>query len=282
MIDLKEFHEQLLDILNEFDRICRANNIQYSLAYGTLLGAARHKGFIPWDDDVDIMMDRNNFEKFCEIAPNQLGKEYFFQSRKTEKNYPYNLCRIRKNNTAMIYNAWREAGIHLGIYIDIYPIDKVPDNKLLWNFQRLTMILTTPVRISANPVIFTTGGQKFNATAKKILAVAVKLCPKTLFDKWEYWQLTKYRNKDCRKCGLICEGGMLVHISNDMKPFRADIFQEYARIAFEDHEFMVVKDYKELLTLWYGDYMKLPPVEKQIMYHQPDVFDTKHSYKEYL
>ena len=72
MEDLKEFHEQLLDILLEFDRICRKHRIKYTLAYGTMLGAIRHKGFIPWDDDVDIMMDRANFDKFCKVCPREV------------------------------------------------------------------------------------------------------------------------------------------------------------------------------------------------------------------
>ena len=103
MVDLKEFHKVLLDILLEFDRVCRDNDIQYSLAYGTMLGAIRHKGFIPWDDDVDVVMDRKNYNRFCEVCPKSLRDGYFFQSKDTEPLYPYNISRLRKNNTAIIF-----------------------------------------------------------------------------------------------------------------------------------------------------------------------------------
>ena len=77
-MDLKELQNILLDILIEFNRICKKYNIKYSLAFGTLLGAVRHKGFIPWDDDVDVMMDRKNFDRFCKICPQEISKEFFF------------------------------------------------------------------------------------------------------------------------------------------------------------------------------------------------------------
>lgn len=282
MIDLRDFHNELLDILIEFDRICRENNIKYSLAFGTLLGAVRHKGFIPWDDDVDVMMERNDYDYFCKICPEKIGNNYFFQSRKTEKKYPYNICRIRKNNTAMIYNTWKDAGIHLGIYIDIYPIDKIPNNKIKRIIQKFFIILNTPVRISRNPVIFFNGGQKFNAIIKKILYYVSRMIPIGLSTRIENYYLTKYNKLDCNLSGIICEGGTLIKTPQDMKPFKSSFLSSYKEVSFEGHSFLAVSECDGVLSHWYGDYMKLPPENERVMYHQPDVFDTKHSYELYI
>lgn len=279
---LQEFHEQLLDILLEFDRICKSNDIVYSLAFGTLLGAVRHNGFIPWDDDVDVMLDRNNFDKFCEVCPKCVGKDYFFQSKITEKKYPYNICRLRKNNTAMIYDTWKESGIHLGIYIDIYPVDNLADNKFKRSMQKLAIIVSTPVRIARNPVIFKTGGNKFNSTLKNIIYYCTKICPKKLFDKLEHHNLVHYDDRECKECGIICEGGTLIRTPRDMKPFSTEFMKNYTEVDFEGHRFCSIANYNDLLTHWYGDYMKLPPESERGMYHKPEIFDTKHSYNDYI
>lgn len=286
MVDLKEFHQQLLDILVEFDRICRTNNIKYSLAYGTLLGAVRHKGFIPWDDDVDVFMDRENFNKFCEICKNTKSENYFFQSKETEKKYPYNICRLRKNNTAMIYSAWKKSGIHLGIYIDIYPVDKIPDNTLLRKIQALFIIFLTPIRVARNAVIYKNGASahlgKFMYAVKNLCYGILRCFPSKLCDKLEEYFIKKYNNKSCKMCGIICEGGLLFAPSRDSMPFDVKYLERFKEIDFEGHKFMAISDTDGLLTHWYGDYMQLPPEEKRVMYHQPEIFDTQKSYKYYI
>ncbi len=281
-MNLNKLHEQLCDILFEFDRVCRKHDIKYSLAYGTLLGAVRHKGMIPWDDDVDVMLDRENFDRFCEICPSELGKDYFFQSKKTERAYPYNICRIRKNNTAMIYDSWRNSGMHLGIYIDIYPVDNIPDNKIKRFIQKWAIIFMTPIRISRNPVVFNTGGMKFNQGLKKIIKFATKIAPKKLCEKIENYYIEKYRDKHCKTSGIICEGGVLLKPEHAELPFESYYMQNIENIEFGGRELMAVADWKGLLTHWYGDYMKLPPEEERIMTHKPEIFDTHNSYKKYI
>ncbi len=286
MEDLKEFHEQLLDILLEFDRICRKHRIKYTLAYGTMLGAIRHKGFIPWDDDVDIMMDRANFDKFCKVCPREVKREFFFQSKETEKLYPYNICRLRKNNTAMIYKEWKNAGIHLGIYIDIYPIDHRPDSNLAKKIQAFFVIMLTPIRIARNPVIYMNGGAERLSRpvylAKNALFWIAKILPQKVCDKIEHHFITKYNNVPCKESGVACEGACLLNPDYGNKPFETRYFYEYKDVEFEGHKLMCIKDTDGLLKYWYGDYMKLPPVEQQVMFHHPEVFSTTKSYKEFI
>lgn len=286
MDDLREFHEQLLEILLEFDRICRKHGIKYSLGYGTLLGAIRNSGFIPWDDDVDVLMERSQFERFCEVCPNEVGERFFFQSKETEKSYPYNICRLRKNKTAMIFNEWRDAGIHLGIYIDIYPVDHIPNNAIQRGIQSFFIILLTPVRVSRNRVIYMNGGAerfgKLVFAIKNVMYWLAKLVPSAICDKLETYFVTKYNGVPCEKSGVICEGACLLNPDSTNRPFDSEYLAEYREIDFEGNKLMCVKNAESLLEFWYGDYMKLPPVEQRVMYHHPDVFDTKRSYKEYL
>ena len=286
MEDLVEFHETLLEILLEFDRICRKNDIKYTLAYGTMLGAIRHKGFIPWDDDVDILMDRPNFDKFCKICPKEVGDDFFFQSKETEPAYPYNICRLRKNNTAMVYKEWKHAGIHLGIYIDIYPIDHRPDNKFARKVQAAFIIMLTPIRIAKNRVIYMNGGaerlKKPVYIIKNILYIIAKIMPEKLCEKIEKYFITKYDHVPCKESGVTCEGACLLNPDYGNKPFETRYFDEYKEVEFEGYRLMCIKDTDGLLRYWYGDYMQLPPLQERIMYHHPEIFSTTESYKKFV
>ena len=129
MKNLDSLHAVLHEILDDFDSFCRSNDIQYSLAYGTVLGAVRHKGFIPWDDDLDVMMTRENYNKFLTLFKN--NEKYTLQ--KEQIDYPLYFSKLRKNGTTFIENIkyrkkWKN--IHQGIYIDIFPLDKVSSNKI--------------------------------------------------------------------------------------------------------------------------------------------------------
>lgn len=282
MEDLKELHEQLLDILVEFDRICRKHDLKYTLAWGTMLGAVRHGGFIPWDGDVDVLMMRDQYDRFCEICGDELGEAYFFQTKETDKPYRYNVGRLRKNGTTMILRTWKNAGFHQGMYIDIQPLDRIPDGKLQRNIQKFFIVLNTPVRMSMNPVLYKENGESFNRVIKGGLYVFSKVMPKKLCDRIEHHYITKYNGTNSRLVGVICEGGVLLHTTRDMLPFDAAYMEDLTEITFEGKQFMCARDTDALLTLWYGDYMELPPVEKRQMDHSPLIVDAHNSYLTYL
>lgn len=282
MEDLREVHEQLLDILVEFDRVCRLHDLKYTLAWGTMLGAVRHGGFIPWDGDVDVLMMRDQYDRFCEICEKELKEDYFFQTKQSEPAYRYNVGRLRKNNTTMIFRNWKNAGFHQGIYIDIQPLDHIPDSRFKRRVQRFFIILNTTVRMSMNPVLFRESGEHFNKVLKKCLYVFARIMPKRLCDRIEHHYITKYNGVPCQKIGVICEGGVLLHTTRDMVPFDAALMYEYGTILFEGKEFMCVQNTDPLLKHWYGNYMELPPEEERHMDHDPIVFDAHRDYKEFL
>lgn len=146
--NLKKLQKVQLVILMEFDRICKEHNLNYQLFSGTLLGAVRHKAFVPWDDDIDVAMLRKDYNKFLKICKRKLDPQYFLQTHKTDKGYIHSFARIRKNNTLLLQKYWLEIDMHHGIFIDVFPLDKIlPDRligylqyHLLYSFRRLKVI----------------------------------------------------------------------------------------------------------------------------------------------
>ena len=126
--NIKDLQNVELEILLEVDRICKKHGVKYFLVSGTLLGAVRHKGFIPWDDDIDICMPVSDYRKFCKIAQEELGENFFFQSYETDF-YDRWFAKIRKNNTTCIEKVYENSRLHQGVWIDIFPLIGVKNNE---------------------------------------------------------------------------------------------------------------------------------------------------------
>src|SRR5690554_5979187 len=130
-LQLAKVHKVQLEIANEVKRICEKNNIKYFMIAGTLLGAVRHRGFIPWDDDLDIGMLRNDYKRFIELAAKELNDTYYLETWYTSSGYGMPFAKIRKNDTRYIEKSSKDVKCHPGIFIDIFPFDNVPNNKVL-------------------------------------------------------------------------------------------------------------------------------------------------------
>lgn len=128
--DKKQIWAVQLDILQEIAMICNKHDIKYFAIGGTLLGAVRHKGYIPWDDDLDIAMYREDYNKFCEIAPKELHNPFFFQTEDTDPGYLLRHAKVRNSNTTAILSIQRDKKYRFnqGIFVDIFPLDRIPDN----------------------------------------------------------------------------------------------------------------------------------------------------------
>ena len=120
---IKDVQIVCLEILKEIDRICKQNGILYWMEGGSMLGAVRHHGFIPWDDDLDIAMFRDDYNRFLEIASKELKENYFLQTHQTDPEYPLFYAKVRKNNTFIDERSYQDLNIHKGIFVDIFPVD---------------------------------------------------------------------------------------------------------------------------------------------------------------
>ena len=140
--EMKEIWAVELDLLVEFDRVCKENGLKYFASCGTKLGAVRHHGFIPWDDDVDVMMLRDEYDKLCKIAPQLFAYPYFFQTEETDKGSARGHAQLRNSKTTAILKS--EARMcykyNQGIFLDIFPLDNIPDDEKLFEEQRVIRI----------------------------------------------------------------------------------------------------------------------------------------------
>ena len=148
--ELRKVQLVQLDIAKEVDRICKKHNIKYFLVGGTLIGAVRHKGFIPWDDDLDIGMLRSDYDKFFEIAQKELYKKYEIVDWKIDPYYPHPMAKVVKKGTIYRESKRRDNGNH-GIWIDIFPYDKVSTNEFERNFTYFELkIIRSLIRAKCN------------------------------------------------------------------------------------------------------------------------------------
>ncbi|HAZ96285.1 LicD family protein [uncultured Treponema sp.] len=266
MDNLEELHKSLLKILDDFDIFCRENNIEYSLAYGTLLGAVRHKGFIPWDDDLDVMMTRENYNKFLSLFKN--NEKYTLQ--KEQIDYPLYFSKLRKNRTAFIENIkYRKPyrNIHQGVFIDIFPADKVSKNSV----SRLLQIFFSNILISQS--LFLRGYQTKNIL-KHLFMFASSLfvpCRKAMF------RFTEKFNFDSDYDYYCCFFGETkkIFINRDWMNF-------LERREFNGGGYTCMTNPEKYLELAYGDWKQLPSEEERIAKLHARIFDLHKSYEEFL
>ena len=264
--NLKKLQETELEILKYFDKVCKDNNLEYYLAYGSLLGAVRHKGFIPWDDDIDIHMKGKDYLKLTKILKDNNNDKYFFQSLETEKNYYLLWNKIRINNTIFIEKGWENNEIHKGISLDIFPLFDYPKNKkdkkkIDGIFKITKLLIDNNMKENKN--------YKSYGTSGKILSKVFKLIPKAL------------RNKIIIKnINYLCQYKSnneyyFTTINGTSEKFSKDAFSSSIKLNFEKEKFNVPINYKKYLEETYGDYMQLPKEEDRIGHGETYLcFDT--------
>jgi len=243
-----------LEILIEFDRICRKNGIMYSLDGGTLLGAIRHKGFIPWDDDIDVIMLRSEYERFFQVCKNDLDNNRFFlQDNRTDPYYRLGYSRILRKDTVYLRAGHEHMKYKRGVFIDIFVLDNVPNSKDFRKMHQFTCYCLRKILWSESGKILhknLIGKEWF-----RFLSLIPRDCIFYLLD-----QLSSFTNKN--KTELVrhmtypypkrCKYGI-----------RRRYIEELLEVSFEGHVFLASRYYNEYLTDLYGDYMKLPPHEKR-------------------
>lgn len=254
---LDKLHSAELEILIEVDRVCKKHGISYFLDSGTALGAIRHKGFIPWDDDIDIAMLREDYDHFCSIAKDELSSLFFFQTIETDKNYNKFHAKIRKNNTKYVESRIIGREMHQGIFIDVVPFDKVPASFYKIT-NRFVFLMRRMVGYDHEKELLPKNKWKELLTrimvGKKPLHRYYKVC--TMFNKLENnYMYTAF------------EYPVYQHFV-----FPSRIFEGIKEVEFEGHLFPIVSGYDEYLKIMYGDYMQLPPEDKRVTH---DILELK-------
>lgn len=263
-----------MDILCELDRICKKYNIKYFADSGTLLGAVRDGGFIPWDDDIDIVMMRDDYERFIEVATGELKKPYFLQSVLSSENYSTRHIKIRNSDTTGIQINKMDREINHGINIDVFPLDYLPENKLvfaLFSFKLrcIAKVLTRGIDYKyikpkgiKSWIIGETSKFIFGLLGKEKIYNKLHECSK------------KYNSRKTSKVGYISYSlGKKKHI------WDASCFDEAIMCPFEFIEIPIPKGYDSRLRVEYGDYnVKV----KAAATHGGCIFEPDIPYKDYI
>jgi lipopolysaccharide cholinephosphotransferase len=269
MSKLREIQLVQLQILTEFDRICKKNDINYQLFAGTLLGAVRHKGFIPWDDDVDVCMLRSEYDRFLEIAQQELDNEFFLQTTDTDPEYYHQFARIRKNGTFFHQHKYERFDIHKGIFIDVFPLDAISDNVLARCIQ-LSLIRSVRYVYIQSSIL-----QKRPPldTEQNICLRFIKGLYRMLFKLPGFLPLRKLLDS-LYCCNNTKNRRYVTHLTNGVqnkrwKKYRIprDDLSESIVFEFEGHRFPGPRDADACLTQLYGNYHELPPKEQQVPNH---------------
>ncbi len=251
---LAKLHNVELEILKEIDRICKKYNIPYFLCGGTLIGVMRHKGFIPWDDDIDIGMLRKDYERFQECFLKEKQEKYYLHSHKTDNNYWLPFMKVRKNNTTISEKFIEKLDAHKGIFVDIFPFDIVPDK----GFTKSLKLRAFFIKLIVEAIFCKRGIYKPKDSRRPLLTFIMTLLPVKVLIKIQYKLMNKYNDSEYKHC--ICYVGSYntskeyIKI-NDIYPLKEGTFEKY--------KFNIPGNYDVYLTNLYGDYMKLPPKNKR-------------------
>ena len=260
MIDLQELRELQMSIMDEIDTFCRAHHIRYTMSGGTLLGAVRHKGFIPWDDDMDIQILRKDYVRFCQMWNGADDHSCYLKllSIESDTNAGYAFAKIVDTRTASYIKGMEVEGV----FVDIFPLDKVMD------YQDFAKRRCREVKLYRyKKGLYWRKVAKYGQVPFWRIVLAYMRSPyfppKTLNEVVEdiNQNAQEREGEDCpyyfeMTSGFKCK---------DLIP--ASVFDTYTELPFENRRYQCVKNYHEYLVQTFGDYMKLPPIEEQVKQH---------------
>ena len=270
---LKRLHEVQVEILNDFIRTCDKHNLKYFAVYGTALGAVRHQGFIPWDDDIDVGMLREDYYRFFEVFEEELGHKYTLLTPEIDERYACTVTHIQKKGTKFISEDSQDLKCERGIFMDIFPYDYIADSNKARRKQELATLFWGKLLFlsgTAYPYIPIEGiiGRLAGLVCILIHGVLTLLnvSPKTLYRQYLKHAKT-YNTKGSKKYITSFENPGAVKnkiYEDDMYPFQ--------KVKFESTEIYIPANNHEIMTSIYGDYMQLPPKDKRVN-HRPLVID---------
>lgn len=266
--EINELQKIQLSMLKDFDAVCQRHRISYQLFSGTALGAVRHKGFIPWDDDIDVVMLREDYERFFDSASKELDSNKYYVQREFSEHWPMFFSKLRLNGTTYIekYHS-HDARIHQGIYIDIFPCDNLSDSRLMQKLQYIASKIVIAKSLYAR-------GYETNSTVKKCFMQFCRILPTEPFKRL----CIRRNDSSSLKVHTFFGGGKKFERSI----FFREWFEQSIKMRFEDSEFPVSAHYDEMLRVMYGDYMIMPTLEQRVCKRHAAIVDINKPYTFHL
>lgn len=271
---IRDIQNKMLDILVYFKKFCEENNLKFTLCGGTCLGAVRHKGFIPWDDDVDVFMLREDYEKLQDLWDKHADTSRYSCVRSNETiNIHHSATEIKDNHTTFINHHSINDDIHHGLMIDIIPIDSVAPSKWGKIFQMIDAMIYCCFNFQRLP----DHKGKFIYYATKI-ALGIFRSPKIRYQLWKNAErrVTRYNDGSSALVASFGEGASIMKMR-----FPCKWFENPAYLDFEGHPMPVPADPDGYLKISFGDYMQLPPEEERVARHNAAFIDLENSYTKY-
>lgn len=259
---------RLLEMAKVFHNFCEENGLKYYMCGGTMLGAVRHGGFIPWDDDMDFVMMREEYEKMIALKDKMDGR-FTFNFHNCNKNFKYGFCKMYDETTTCVETQSSTKFVG-GVFLDIFPLDNIGDDPVKANKLQLKICRRRKIVYS----VMQKG--KRSTLIKTVLASFFQLLPKTQkwFD-WPYKAIKKYKGEKTKYVTNVFGSDK----GRGVLPIRS--FGTPKLYNFEDTQLYGLENYDEYLTICYGDYMTLPPIEKRVV-HSLEKVDLNMPYKEYI
>ncbi len=270
-IELKKLHGKILEIAEYFDSFCKENSIVYYLMGGSALGAMRHGGFIPWDDDFDVFMDSKNYNKFLKIVDQKLDKEKFYFQREDSKEWSLYFSKIRMNDTTFIEKDLKDIDMHHGIYIDIMCLNNTSQSIFIRYIQYFC------ARVLNTSVLATRGYE----TDSKLKRAFLQISKHIINDSIKKILLKIVRGLNSKKTTLI--GHFFGRAPFKKTSFPVQYLGKQKYVQFEHLKLPVAEYVEEYLKVRYGDrYMELPSEEEKLKYpSHAYIVDVSKSYKEF-
>ena len=265
----REVQSEAFTILKFIKEVCEINSISYFLFYGTLLGAVRHKGFIPWDDDVDIVVPRKDYEKLKNCINKGLHDEnFFFHDAQTSDDYPYLIGRICSNHTRVVRKD--ENYDDMGIFVDVYPIDDISDYYLLARCKSIFLGVLSSLYFASTRTLDEPYCKE--KLIRKIFMRFSKVLGSARIKNLVIWLM------GIGKLGSSCSyvgPAMWMTMNAKRNIFSREYFEKSVSVEFNGEMFAAPAGYLTLLKNYYGDFMKLPPVDQQTPHHEYDAYITE-------
>lgn len=263
----KKIWAVLLDMLLQVDRVCKKHGLRYSLAWGSMLGAVRHKGFIPWDDDLDVLMLRDDFEALMKLG-HEFASPYFMQTVYNDRGYGFSYIKLRNSNTTYFAEHRCYWGFNCGLFLDIMPVDNA-------RLDTADAIYDQVMEFNSyNSAFMKIPGYKMNDKGRALLRKHYGLTPVEAYEQMTRICMQHHDEKtDYIACSISSQTPWKKHM------YRAESFRAEMPMEFEGFQFPVCTGYDEILTTLYGDYRTLPPLEKRLSGHDESIFEPDEPYK---